>query len=81
MARLGDGPVPSGAVGRAKKRPVASTSAARDALIRKGLIYSPERGLVAFTVPHFAAYLRHQDNPTAAPTAARRAPGAAPSAR
>ena len=29
-------------------------------LIKKGLIYSGERGLVAFTVPHFGRYLRTQ---------------------
>ena len=30
----------------------------RDGLLTKGLIYAPERGLLAFTVPHMAAYLR-----------------------
>jgi hypothetical protein len=35
-----------------------SLSVARDALLRKGLIYSPERGRIAFTVPHFGRYLR-----------------------
>jgi AAA ATPase domain len=35
-----------------------SLSVARDALIRKGLIYSGERGRIAFTVPHFGRYLR-----------------------
>jgi hypothetical protein len=42
-----------------ERRP-ASLSPARDALIKKGLIYSGERGTVAFTVPHFARYLRTQ---------------------
>jgi hypothetical protein len=41
------------------RRP-ASLSPARDALIKKGLIYSGERGTVAFTVPHFGRYLRTQ---------------------
>ncbi len=41
------------------RRP-ASLSPARDALIKKGLIYSGERGTVAFTVPHFGRYLRSQ---------------------
>ena len=31
---------------------------ARDALLKKGLIYSGERGRIAFTVPHFGRYLR-----------------------
>lgn len=35
-----------------------SLSPARDALLKKGLIYSTERGRVAFTVPHFGRYLR-----------------------
>ena len=37
-----------------------SLSPARDALIKKGLIYSGERGQIAFTVPHFGRYLRTQ---------------------
>ncbi|MBO0843064.1 MAG: ATP-binding protein, partial [Nocardioides sp.] len=35
-----------------------SLSPARDALMKKGLIYSGERGRIAFTVPHFGRYLR-----------------------
>ncbi|MDV3221002.1 ATP-binding protein [Intrasporangium sp.] len=35
-----------------------SLSPARDSLIKKGLIYSGERGQIAFTVPHFGRYLR-----------------------
>lgn len=35
-----------------------SLSPARDALLKKGLVYSNERGRVAFTVPHFGKYLR-----------------------
>ncbi|HYH35470.1 MAG TPA: ATP-binding protein [Nocardioides sp.] len=37
-----------------------SLSPARDALLKKGLIYSGERGRIAFTVPHFGRYLREQ---------------------
>ncbi|WP_106850199.1 ATP-binding protein [Blastococcus sp. Marseille-P5729] len=37
-----------------------SLSPARDALLKKGLIYSAERGRIAFTVPHFGKYLRQQ---------------------
>ena len=33
---------------------------ARDGLIKKGLVYSSERGTVAFTVPHFGKFLRAQ---------------------
>jgi hypothetical protein len=37
-----------------------SLSPARDSLLKKGLIYSGERGKIAFTVPHFGRYLRQQ---------------------
>lgn len=39
-------------------RKAQSLSPARDALLKKGLIYSGERGRIAFTVPHFGRYLR-----------------------
>ncbi|MDX6241626.1 MAG: hypothetical protein QOG10_6450, partial [Kribbellaceae bacterium] len=35
-----------------------SLSPARDGLIKKGLVFSAERGTVAFTVPHFGKFLR-----------------------
>jgi hypothetical protein len=50
--------VPTSAVAEALGRKPQSLSPARDALIKKGLIYSGERGLIAFTVPHFGRYLR-----------------------
>jgi hypothetical protein len=37
-----------------------SLSPARDGLIKKGLVFSSERGTVAFTVPHFGRFLRAQ---------------------
>ncbi len=37
-----------------------SLSPARDALLKKGLIYSGERGRIAFTLPHFGRYLRER---------------------
>ncbi|WP_310961645.1 ATP-binding protein [Nocardioides terrisoli] len=37
-----------------------SLSPARDGLIKKGLVFSAERGTVAFTVPHFGRFLRNQ---------------------
>ena len=39
-------------------RKPSSLSPARDSLIKKGLVYSAERGTIAFTVPHFDEYLR-----------------------
>jgi hypothetical protein len=50
--------VPTAEIARSLGRKPASLSPARDALIKKGLIYSGERGTVAFTVPHFGRYLR-----------------------
>ncbi|OLR90990.1 ATP-binding protein [Actinokineospora bangkokensis] len=38
-------------------RKPSSLSPARDSLIKKGLVYSAERGRIAFTVPHFGRYL------------------------
>ncbi|MEU0545886.1 AAA family ATPase [Nocardia sp. NPDC005978] len=53
-----DGPVSTAAVARELDRKPASLSPARDGLIKKGLIYSAERGTIGFTVPHFGRYLR-----------------------
>jgi hypothetical protein len=54
------GAVATAEIARTLGRKPASLSPARDALIKKGLIYSAERGTVAFTVPHFGRYLRSQ---------------------
>ncbi|MGW4636723.1 AAA family ATPase [Nocardia sp. NPDC004415] len=53
-----DGPVATSAVAAELGRKPASVSPARDGLIKKGLIYSAERGTIGFTVPHFGRYLR-----------------------
>ncbi len=50
--------VPTAEVATHLGRKPQSLSPARDALLKKGLIYSGERGLIAFTVPHFGRYLR-----------------------
>jgi hypothetical protein len=59
MSSLGDGPFPVASVaqvlGVEDQRRV---SMQRDSLIQKGLIWSPRRGRVDFTVPLFGAYLR-----------------------
>jgi hypothetical protein len=47
-------------VARHLGRKPQSLSPARDALLKKGLIYSAERGRIAFTVPHFGRYLRER---------------------
>ncbi len=65
MADADRGDDPVGAVATADvagvlgKKP-QSLSPARDSLLKKGLIYSGERGRIAFTVPHFGRYLRTQ---------------------
>jgi hypothetical protein len=62
MASLADGaaPVNTSDVAVSLGRKPSSLSPARDSLIKKGLIYSAERGTIAFTVPHFGRYLRTQ---------------------
>ncbi|HEX2810749.1 MAG TPA: ATP-binding protein [Kineosporiaceae bacterium] len=50
--------VPTSAIADLLGRKAQSLSPARDALIKKGLVYSGERGRIAFTVPHFGRYLR-----------------------
>ena len=65
MAELGadtsDNGVTTAAVADHLGRKPQSLSPARDALLKKGLVYSAERGLIAFTVPHFGQYLRSQN--------------------
>jgi hypothetical protein len=60
MAMLGDDPVQTSSVADELGRKPSSVSPARDGLLKKGLIYSSERGLIAFTVPHFGRFLRSQ---------------------
>jgi hypothetical protein len=61
MADLGDGPQHTAEVTeRAGYKARASSGKARQALIRKGLIYDPKHGTVDFTVPHFAAFMRRR---------------------
>ncbi|GAA1934158.1 ATP-binding protein [Nocardioides marmoribigeumensis] len=65
MADLGAEPgapdrVTTADIAKSLGRRPQSLSPARDGLIKKGLIYSAERGSVAFTVPHFGQFLRHQ---------------------
>ena len=50
--------VPTADVAASLGKKPQSLSPARDALLKKGLIYSGERGRIAFTVPHFGRYLR-----------------------
>jgi AAA ATPase-like protein len=61
MADIGDGPQPTAEITeKAGYKARASSGKARQALIRKGLIYVPEHGSVDFTVPHFGAFMRRR---------------------
>ena len=53
-----ESPVTIAAVADKMKRSANSLSMTRRSLIRKGMIYSPSLGTVAYTVPMFAEYLR-----------------------
>ncbi|WOP19647.1 ATP-binding protein [Raineyella sp. LH-20] len=59
MAEIGgEDPVGTAEVAAHLDRKPQSLSPARDSLLKKGLVYSGERGKVQFTVPHFGRYLR-----------------------
>ncbi len=64
MADLGEGTddlaVNTADIAKLLSRRPQSLSPARDGLIKKGLVFSGERGTVAFTVPHFGKFLRNQ---------------------
>lgn len=58
MAELGAGPHRSGEIAQAVGTDVRSVAPVRQALIRKGMIYSPAHGDTAFTVPMFDEFLK-----------------------
>ena len=58
MAERGPGPHRSGDIAVALGRKVTALGPLRDGLIKKGMIYSPQHGELAFTVPLFDEYLR-----------------------
>jgi hypothetical protein len=59
-AESGDAAVATAQIAKELGRRPQSLSPARDGLIKKGLVFSSERGTVAFTVPHFGKFLRVQ---------------------
>ena len=64
MAECADGkdePVGTATVAEYLARKPSSLSPARDSLLKKGLVFSAQRGHIAFTVPHFGRYLLAQD--------------------
>lgn len=58
MAAMGAGPHRSGEIANRLGVKVTSVGPTRNALIQKGMIYSPDHGDTAFTVPMFDAYMR-----------------------
>jgi len=58
MAELGPGPHRSGDVAAALDRKVQSLAPTRNELIRKGMIWSPNHGDTAFTVPLFDEFMK-----------------------
>jgi len=59
----GDEGASSAEVARRMDRRPASLGPARANLISKGLVYAPEHGVVAFTVPGMAHFIRRQPEP------------------
>lgn len=60
LAELGEGPQKSSDVARTMGRRGSSLGPTRDSLIKKGMIYAPEHGLIAFTVPLFDEFMRRE---------------------
>jgi hypothetical protein len=58
MAEFGPEPVNSSDVANALGLSLSQAAPIRDELIKKGMAYSPERGLIGFTVPKFDDYMR-----------------------
>jgi len=58
MAEFGPEPVNSSDVANALNLSLSQAAPIRDELIKKGMAYSPERGLIGFTVPKFDDHLR-----------------------
>lgn len=79
MASLGSPPYSTAQVARAwgagNQR---QTSPHRDSLMRKGLVWSPRRGQVDFTVPLFAEYLLENRSPAGSGVPVLRDPGGRP---
>jgi hypothetical protein len=61
IAELGDGPQPTAKVVKAGNyRSTSASSPVRQSLLDKGLVYAPAHGLIDFTVPHFADFMRRR---------------------
>lgn len=60
LAGLGSEPQRSSDVAAAMGRKGSSVAPVRDSLIKKGMLYAPEHGLIAFTVPLFDEFMRRE---------------------
>ena len=60
MAELAPSPATSTAVAKVLGLTVKQGAPIRDELIKKGIAYSPKRGLVAFTVPKFDEFMKRK---------------------
>lgn len=60
MAADGDNGSSSGAIAERLQRRVTSLGPVRASLIAKGLVFAPEHGIVAFTVPDMASFIQRQ---------------------
>lgn len=60
LAELGEGAQRSADVATAMGRSATSLGPVRDSLIKKGMIFSPEYGQIAFTVPLFDEFMRRE---------------------
>lgn len=60
VAEGGDAPSSTADVARRLDRRPSDLSVARDQLIKKGLLYAPDRGHIAFTVPGMAVFIDRQ---------------------
>ncbi len=58
MAELGAGPHRSGDIANILKKEVTTIAPIRNSLIKKGMIYSPNHGDTAFTVPLFEGFMK-----------------------
>lgn len=58
MAALGPGPHRSGDIAAKLGKSVKTVAPVRDALIKKGMLFSPQHGDTAFTVPMFDEFMK-----------------------
>lgn len=60
MAELGPGPHATGDIAKRMKLTTNKASSIKNNLIKKGMVYSPEHGQTAFTVPLFDEFIRRR---------------------